>query len=319
MRRKKNMLILMPFVVSCTSLFLSCSLSGMATRKITDTLANSSGGSFTSDDDPELIADALPFTIKLYESLIEKDSTNPALYLATSKLICLYSQYFISAPLDTISDPLQKKAIGKRAKKLFLRSREYALKSLDIKIPGIKKAILSESIDSSLKKITAADTTALFWTSVAWLGAIGADRSDFSLAMGIKKPLSIARKVIEINPTFYQGMAHELLGIVSVNIPKSLGGGLDTAAYYFQKALELCDSSRASAFVLYATNVAQKKNDRSHYIYLLQKASSISVESYPQLRLQNTLYQQKTRTLIANVNSVFPEPDIEKSQPDTAK
>ena len=317
MRYNKTMLTLIPFVVSFTFLFLSCSISGLATRKMTDTLANSSGVSFTSDDDPELIADALPFTIKLYESLIEKDSTNPALYLATSRLLCLYSQYFVSAPLDTISDPSQKKAIGKRAKKLFLRSREYALKSLDIKMPGIKKALLSGSVDLTLKKVTVADTTALFWTSVAWLGAIGADRSDFSLAMGIKKPLSIVKKVIEINPAFYQGMAHELLGIASVNLPKSLGGGLDTAAYYFRKAIELCDSSRASAFVLYATTVAQKKNDRSLYISLLQKASAIPVDSYPQLRLQNTLYQQKSRTLMANFSSVFPEPDIGESQSDT--
>jgi predicted anti-sigma-YlaC factor YlaD len=297
--------------------FLSCSISTLATRKLTDSLANSSGSSFTSDDDPELIANALPFTIKLYESLIEKDSTNAALYLATSRLLCLYSQYFVAAPLDTISDPIQKKTIGKRAKKLFLRSREYALKSIDIKKPGIKIALLRGSVDSTLKTVSAEDTTALFWISVAWFGAIGADKTDFSLAMGIKKPLTIIKKVIDINPSFYQGMAHELLGIVSVNIPKSLGGSLDSAALYFQKAIQLSDSSRASAFVLYATSVALKEKNKSLYVSLLERASVIPVESYPQLRLQNILYQQKAQTLLKNMSAVFPESGSEESPTDS--
>ncbi len=288
-------------------LIVSCSISKLTTRKLTDSLAGSSSFTFTSDDDPELIADALPFTIKLYESLIEKDSTNTALYLATSKLICLYSQYFVAASMDTISDPVQKKAIGKRAKKLFLRAREYALKSIDIAKPGSKKAFLTSNIDSTITRISQSDTNALFWTSVAWFGAIGSDKSDMSLAMGIKKPLTITRKIISMNPTYYQGMAHELLGIVSVNIPKSLGGSTDTAAYYFSKAIQLSDSSRVSAFVLYATLVAAKTKNKELYISLLEQAISIPIDKYPQLRLQNSIYLQKARLLLKNVNEVFPE------------
>jgi hypothetical protein len=288
-------------------LVVSCSLSKLTTRKLTDSLAQSSGLAFTNDDDPELIADALPFTIKLYESLIEKDSTNAALYLATSKLLCLYSQYFVAAPLDTITDPVQKKAVGKRAKKLFLRARDYALKSIDIQKPGSKKAYLTGNIDSTITSVSKSDSTALFWTSVAWFGAIGADKSDLSLAMGIKKPLTITRKLISMNPTFYQGMAHELLGIVSVNIPKSLGGSPDTAAYYFSKAIQLSDSSRVSAFVLYATLVATKTKNKDLYVSLLEKADNIPADTYPQLRLQNSIYQQKARLLLKTVNDAFPE------------
>jgi hypothetical protein len=288
-------------------LVFSCSLSKLTTRKLTDTLTQSSGVAFTNDDDPELIADALPFTIKLYESLIEKDSTNAALFLATSKLLCLYSQYFVAAPLDTITDPVQKKVIGKRAKKLFLRARDYALKSIDIQKPGSRKAFLTGNIDSTIESVSKSDSSALFWTSVAWFGAIGADKSDLSLAMGIKKPLTITRKLISMNPTFYQGMAYELLGIVSVNVPKSLGGSPDTAAYYFSKSIQLSDSSRASAFVLYATLVAAKGKNKDLYVSLLEKADNIPVDAYPQLRLQNSIYQQKARFLLKTVNDIFPE------------
>jgi hypothetical protein len=295
------------FFIICTLLVFSCSLSKLTTRKLTDSLAQSSGLAFTNDDDPELIADALPFTIKLYESLIEKDSTNAALYLATSKLLCLYSQYFIAAPLDTITDPVQKKAIGKRAKKLFLRARDYALKSIDIQKAGSRKAYLTGDIDSMIASVSKSDSSALFWTSVAWFGAIGADKSDLSLAMGIKKPLMITRKLITMNPTFYQGMAHELMGIVTVNIPKSLGGSPDTAAYYFSKAIQLSDSSRASAFVMYATRVAAKTKNKDLYVSLLEKANNIPVDTYPQLRLQNSIYQQKARLLLKSVQDVFPE------------
>jgi hypothetical protein len=294
-------------------------MSKLVTRKLTDTFANSSGTSFVNDDDPELIADALPFTIKLYESLIEKDSTNAALLLSTSKLLCLYTQYFVTASLDTTSDQIQRKSTGKRAKKLFLRSREYALKAIDIKKPGMKNALLKGQIDSTLKNLSPADSTSLFWIAASWLGAIGADKTDMPLAMGIKKPLALTRKIIEFNPTFYQGMAHELLGVASANLPKSLGGGLDTAECYFNKAIELSDSSRISTFFLYASLIAEKKNKKDLFISLLERADKIPIESFPQVRLQNVIYKQKSRVLLGTVNSLFPATMNNEAQSDTTK
>ena len=58
-------------------LFSSCSINRFATRIVADALTGSGGGSvFTTDDDPEFIADALPFALKTFESLLSSDPEN---------------------------------------------------------------------------------------------------------------------------------------------------------------------------------------------------------------------------------------------------
>ena len=48
-----------------------CSIKRMAMNEVGNALAGS-GTSFASDDDPELVAEAIPFTLKLVESILEE-------------------------------------------------------------------------------------------------------------------------------------------------------------------------------------------------------------------------------------------------------
>jgi hypothetical protein len=53
-----------------------------AVGMVAETLA-SSGDVFTRDDDLELVGDAIPFGLKLYESLLDSAPTNKDLLIAT--------------------------------------------------------------------------------------------------------------------------------------------------------------------------------------------------------------------------------------------
>ncbi|NLE00179.1 MAG: hypothetical protein GX640_09920, partial [Fibrobacter sp.] len=54
------------FTIIVLSAFLSsCSVSKLAFKNISSTLSNTESTVFTGDDDPELIKEALPFTMKL--------------------------------------------------------------------------------------------------------------------------------------------------------------------------------------------------------------------------------------------------------------
>jgi hypothetical protein len=65
-RRPQISLIL----VAAALLLAACSMKKTAANIIGDTLAGS-GGVYASDDDPELIREAIPFGLKTYESLLE--------------------------------------------------------------------------------------------------------------------------------------------------------------------------------------------------------------------------------------------------------
>ena len=50
---------------------LGCSAKRVAVGAVADALGGTGGGSFARDDDPELVRDALPFGLKLQETLLE--------------------------------------------------------------------------------------------------------------------------------------------------------------------------------------------------------------------------------------------------------
>ena len=87
----------------------SCSPSRMVTNMAANAIAEGSGRSFASDDDPELVAEAMPFALKLQESLLEKSPRNEKLLLATGKGFVAYAHLFVREPADRLpKDDYQK-------------------------------------------------------------------------------------------------------------------------------------------------------------------------------------------------------------------
>src|SRR5262245_55972576 len=97
-----------------------------AVNKLGDALA-SSGTVFASDDDPQLIEAAAPFSLKLIESLLAEAPNHRGLLLAGSRGFTQYAYAFVQAHADEIeSENLsQAKAQQTRARNLQLRSGDY--------------------------------------------------------------------------------------------------------------------------------------------------------------------------------------------------
>ncbi len=286
----------------------SCSVSRLAVKKAGETLSNQTSTVFTGEDDPELVRDALPFTMKFYETILEKDSTNAELYLATGKLFCLYAQAFILFPSDTLPDSMaaQKKAMGKRAKKLLLRGRDYCLRGIELRHPGFSALFKGKSADSALAMTVQADTSFLYWCSASWMAAIISDRSDLALSMTIKKAASLMLRVAELNDQYDYGAAHEILCAYKASIPKSIGGSDKIAKEHFEKAVQFSSGEKISPYITCATSLSVKSKNRDEFIEMLNKALSINIQKKPSMRLQNTIYQQRARWLLANVGRYFP-------------
>ena len=302
MSKKLNILLLVPIL-----LFLNCSIQKWTMSKISENFSSNENTVFTGDDDPELIGDALPFTMKLYESLLAKDSTNPELYLASGKLFCLYAQGFVLFPADTLPDSLtaQKKAAGKRAKKLFLRGRDYILKALDLRHPHFLAQIKSGAMDSALLTTTQSDSSYLYWGAASWMGAIAADRSDLGLAMTLKKAIALANKLSSTNETYGFGALNELYCIYYASAPKSLGGDTAKARLQLTKAISASNNSKVSPFVSGALSLSVKNKNREEFEQFLNSALSIDINAYPQQRLQNTIYQQRAKWLLEHEGRYF--------------
>jgi hypothetical protein len=58
--------------------------------------------SFATDDDPELIGDALPFALKLMEGLLDQVPQHRGLLFATSSGFTQYSYVWVQQPADEV-------------------------------------------------------------------------------------------------------------------------------------------------------------------------------------------------------------------------
>src|SRR5258705_10221109 len=81
------------------ALVSGCSVKKYAINKLGDALSGS-GTTFASDDDPELIKAAVPFSLKLIESLLAESPDHQGLLLAACSGFTQYSFAFVNQDAD---------------------------------------------------------------------------------------------------------------------------------------------------------------------------------------------------------------------------
>ena len=80
--RTAHLLILITVLLILLNI-LGCSVRKIAINSVANALSGEGSLVFSGDDDPELVGDALPFVLKLYESLYEQAPENTSLAIAT--------------------------------------------------------------------------------------------------------------------------------------------------------------------------------------------------------------------------------------------
>ncbi len=279
----------------------------IALKKIAGALTGEGSAVFTGDNDPQLIADALPFALKTYESLLEGLPDDVNLLLATGKAFCMYAYAFIHVPADTISDVRidAKKAHLIRAKNMYLRAKGYLFRALEIRHPGFTAYIDANKTDSALAMTTLADTALLYWAGASWMGAFTADKFDMSLALNMPKAVAFMNHLLEMHEFYGNGSVHDFFISYYGSMPKSMGGDEKKAREHFTRSLELSQGKSAAPYVSLATSVCVTNQDQKEFTELLNKALAIDVNQYPAGRLANIISQRKASWLLENIDNYF--------------
>src|SRR5687767_11308407 len=90
---------LAPVAVVVALICSGCSIRKLAVNQLGDALA-AHGTTFATDDDPELIGDALPFGLKLMESLLAESPSHTPLLVATSRGFTQYAYGWVGPAAD---------------------------------------------------------------------------------------------------------------------------------------------------------------------------------------------------------------------------
>lgn len=281
-----------------------CSLKKMALRSMADTLARS-GDTFASDEDPELVRDAVPFSLKLMESLLADVPEHRGLLLTACSSFTQYAYAFVQVDASLIEqDEFEKaEAMKLRARQMYLRARDYCLRNLDVAYRGLQPRLTTDPA-AAVKGIKEKDVPALYWTGASWGAAVslGLDRPD--LIADLPAVRALLGRAIELDEDYAQGAIHEAF-IALDALPEAMGGSPARAREHFARAVELSKHLSAGPYVSLATTVVVAEQNRAEFEDLLKQALAIDPNKAPRLRLANLIAQKRAKYLLEHVDLFF--------------
>jgi predicted anti-sigma-YlaC factor YlaD len=290
------------------ALSAGCSVKTFAINKVGDALA--SGDSvYETDDDIELVGDALPFGLKLTESLLTQSPDHPGLLLTACRGFVLYSYAYVGHQAELVSDDDvdRARASRARARRLYQRSIRYGFRALDRSYPGIEAALVKDpkaAVTVFSAKHKARDVPFLYWTAAALGLAASVSLDDAALLARLPEVEAMLDRALLLDERWDDGALHAFKVILAASRP---GASADTTIIdrHFNRALELSNGASAGLFVSYAEAVALPAQNKDQFRALLEKALAIDPDAQPRDRLATIIAQRRARWLIGRIDSLF--------------
>jgi hypothetical protein len=199
-----------------------------------------------------------------------------------------------------------------RAKRLYLRARNYGLRGLEVKHPNFEQA-LRKNAKTAVQVAVARDVPFLYWTAAAWGAAISISKDDPALVSDQVIVEALIDRALELDEDFDHGAIHGFLISYEMARQGAPGEAAERARKHFDRALELSQGKLASPLVSLAESVAVEKQDKAGFQSLLNRALAINPDTAPESRLQNLVAQRRARWLLGRVDELFL--DGAKSEP----
>ncbi len=285
----------------------ACSVRKWAAGKVGDALA-SGGTTYASDDDPELVGDALPFALKTIEGLLEATPRHEGLLFSAASGFTQYAYVYLALEADYVEEADLARAthLRDRAMGLYRRGLEYGMRGLEVDHPGFRQA-LSDDAGAALSGMKTADVPMLYWTSAAWSLEISLDKTNAVLAVNLPQAERLMHRALELDPSYGDGVIHDYYISYEGGRAGAAGGSIERAREELAKSLELAKGRRAAPYLAFAESVSVGTQDRKEFTGLLQDALAVNPDAAPEYRLANLVSQRRARWLLARIDDLFVE------------
>jgi len=283
-RLGKGFLILLLLSVNGCSYFLNSA---------TESFAENLKHAVLKQNDPQVVAEALPAYLLLQESLLIKDPENEALLMSTATL---YASYI------TLTDHLAPKRNQSLSQKAFELALDAAcVHKQDFCALNTKKF---EQFTPVIEQASVNDIDTLYSLGSRWVNWIQANPTDWNAIAQLAQVKHIMKWVISIKDDYKNGEPYLYSAVLESLVPPALGGKPDLAKANFEKALVLSNNKNLMVHVLYAKYYARMMFDRELHDRLLNTVINTDAEQ-DNLTLNNTLAKQMAETLLQSADEYF--------------
>lgn len=298
------------FIPTCllmVLIFSSCSLKRYAVNRMGDALAGS-GTTFASDDNPELIRAATPFSLKLIESLLEESPEHRGMLLAAARGFTQYSFAFTEQDADEVENDDLERALELRryARRLYIRARDYGLRGLETSHEGIREELYRDP-ESAVQRLDVEDVPLIYWTAASWGKAISLSKDNPDLIADLPQMESLIYRALELDEAYDNGAIHGFLIALESSRTGNSPEEQKKVRFHFQRAVELSRGELAAPMVSMAEIVYVGSQDRKEFTDLLNRALAIDVDAIPEWRLTNLVMQRRAAWLLSRIDDLFLE------------
>jgi predicted anti-sigma-YlaC factor YlaD len=305
MTRKLRLPVSILSLALLSTLGAGCSINKIAVNKIGNALAKG-GDTYASDDDPELVEAATPFTLKLMESLLDQSPKHRGLLLGTSSGFTQFAYAFVHQEADELEDiDLDAATVGwARAARLYLRARDYGLRGLEVEHEGFVE-LLRCDMEAAIAMTNLKDVPQLYWTSVSWTAAISLSIDDTDLIGDIPIAEALIDRALELDESFESGAIHVFLITYEMSRQGGTGEPAARARHHFERAIALTNGELAQPIVSLAEAVAVPEQNREEFEALLHRALAIDPDERTEWRMNNLVSQRRARWLLGRTDRLI--------------
>src|SRR5574341_2197496 len=217
-----------------------CSVKRFAVGSVANSLT-SGEDVFATDEDPELVREALPFGLKLLESMLAMVPDHQNLLVTCCRGFTQYGFAFVQMDADVIepTDRERAKALRERALHLYLRARGYGLRGLELKHRGITARLTTEP-ERAVARLGRKDLALVYWTAVAWGSAITLGKDRPELLGDITAVRALMNRALALDERYESGAIHEAMIAIEA-LPEVMGGSPQRSREHFRRAIELSE------------------------------------------------------------------------------
>jgi len=258
------------------------------------------------EEDPELVAEALPAYLKAAEILAATWPEDEGFALAAAGMELLYASAFLAPASRSLPDSSweERAELVGRAGRLYGRGATRAWAVLERRVPDLRKRLAADS-RTALAKFKARDVPALYYAAAGSLGAFSLDPFDPERAALLGPALALLERALELDPAWDRGALQSLLVQIAPSLPEELGGGYARAEEAYRLALGYSEGMKADLHVAWARSVCVPRGDLEGFEAACRAALAVDPDGLPESRLSNILARREAESLLAAVADIF--------------
>lgn len=278
----------------------------MALNSLANSMSEGGTSAYANDDDPKFVGEALPFALKMMETLLQSVPEHQGLLVSAASGFVQYGHAYILRPAEELEseDYYAARQERERAKRMFLRAKNYGMKALELRYPGID-ARLTRDPEMALKPMTKRDVPALYWTGVAWGSAMSVGQDDMALVSDLRAVEEMLERALSLDEAWNDGAIHEFFILYDAGRSEAEGGGIASAEEHFNRAMELNQGMSIGPLVSLAESVCVQLQDYKRFKELLNQALEFDADQHEKYKLVNRLTQHRARFLLDKADELF--------------